>query len=63
MNFCNWLSILKYLENARMIMTMCGLSLALSTASLLILVISYVRLKFKLIAKEHQTQPKFPNTI
>jgi len=63
MIFCDWWSIIKFVQHERTIMAMCGLTLVLSIASLLLLIIAFIRLKFKLISKDHQTPPKFPNTI
>ena len=63
MIFGKWLSIINYLESARTIMTLVGISLLLCAASLLLLVISYMKLKFKLDAKEPQTPPKSDITL
>jgi hypothetical protein len=63
MIFCDWWSIIKFVQHERTIMAMVGISLVLSTASLLLLVVSYIRLKFKLATKNHLNTPKLPTTI
>ena len=63
MNIGNWLSFINLIQNSRTILAMVGLSLLLSTASLLLLTISYIRLKGKFTTKNQLNQPKFPTMI
>ena len=63
MIFSNWLCLINFLENTRTIMAMVGISLVLSSASLLLLVVSYCRLIFKSVANDSLNPPKFPTTL
>ncbi len=53
----------KYVQDIKTIMGLLSISSLLSAISVFLLVVGYLRLKFKIMVKDRLNPPKFPTTL